>query len=296
MAPPVLQCPPPAVSVPGRECCRAGWWWVPCAGGCVRSRMVVDPMGTVCALWVSPWGPTVGLCGSCGSGGPSGIEGTWAKSCHMGDVLLHCRGRLTPAPQPALAGLWAQMCAPRGTNGPGTLYLWWYSTLYHAMLVPRAGGMATEQLWGQAVWHPWAQPCRVPLGPALLSPVQLGSMAPRGPIPSLQRVPACKLSPKSLSQRLMAVVDWAPQLPSIPATFGCPPHSSPLPAQPYPFQVELSWGGGSRGARRGGEGVRGDEREKRSKKGQHWGERAGHPTSYKKPRGLKTAVSYKISS
>lgn len=123
MAPPVLQCPPPAVSVPGRECCRAGWWWVPCAGSCVRPRIVVDPMGTVCALWVSPWGPTVGLCGSCGSGGPSGIEGTWAKSCHMGDVLLHCRGRPTPAPQPALAGLWAQMCAPRGTNGPGTLYL-----------------------------------------------------------------------------------------------------------------------------------------------------------------------------
>lgn len=150
------------------------------------------------------------------------------------------------------------------------------------MLVPRAGGTATEQLWGQAVWHPWAQPSRVPLGPGSLSPVHLGGSAPGGPIPSLQRTPTCRLSPKSLSQRLMAVVDWAPHLPSIPATFGHPPHSSPLPAQPYPFQVELSWGGGSRGARRGGEGVRGDEREKRSKKGQHWGERAGHPTSYKK--------------
>lgn len=116
------------------------------------------------------------------------------------------------------------------------------------------------------------------------------------PSPSLQRVPACRLSPKSLSQRLMAVVDWAPHLLSIPATFGHPSHSPLLPAQPYPFQVELSWGGGSKGARRGGEGAEGDEREKRSKKGQPWGGRAGHPTSYKKPRGSKTAVSYEIGS
>lgn len=192
--------------------------------------------------------------------------------------------------------LGSTLAAPRGTDGTRTLYLQWYSTLNHAMLVPRAGRTATEQLWGQALWHPWAQPSRMPMGPGSLSPVQLGGTAPGCPSPSLQRVLACRLSPKSLSQRLMAVVDWAPCLPSIPATFGHPPHSPLLSAQPYPFQVELSWGGGSKGARRGGEGAGGDEREKRSKKGQHWGGRAGHPTSYKKPRGSKTAVSYEIGS
>lgn len=187
------------------------------------------------------------------------------KCCVHGQYLLHC----STGTSACLGGaLGSNLAAPRGTDSSRTPYLQWYRTLYHAMLVPRAGGMATEQLWGQAVWHPWAQPSRVPLGPGSLSPVQLGGIASDGPIPSLQRVSPCRFSPKSLFQRLIAV--WIPRLPSIPSTFGCPPHSPHSLHSPIPFRLsclgeeeaeesgegekELKETSGRRGGRRGSTG------------------------------------------
>lgn len=106
-------------------------------------------------------------------------------------------------------------------------------------------------------------------------PVQLGGPAPGGVVPISAEGSCLWAFPKKPVPEADGSGGLGPPAALHPCHLWAPTPQPPLPAQPYPFQVELSWGGGSRGARRGREGAGGDEREKRSKKGQHWGEEQG---------------------
>lgn len=128
------------------------------------------------------------------------------------------------------------------------------------MLGPGTAGTATEQLWGQAEQHHRAwPPCALRL--AILCAA--GMSSPWGGSTPISTKGFCLGGlPKTARPR------GIPHLSSAPTTFGCPPRSPPLPAQPYPFQVELSWGEGSRGAGTGRAetGARGGEQGERIKR------------------------------
>lgn len=175
--------------------------------------------------WVSP-GPLWGCAGAVGKEAPLALRECVTRVI----TLLHCRERTTPAPRPALVGLWAQTWQlPGAQMAPGHCT---FSGTGHCTMPcwsPGQGGRPPSQLWGQAVWHPWAQPSRVPLGPGSPVTCAAGRQCPRCShlISSLQRAPACRLSPKSLSQRLMAVVDLPPAL--HPCHLWAPTPEPPIP-------------------------------------------------------------------
>lgn len=210
----------------------------------------------------------------------------------MGDVPLHCRGGTGPGiPPPASVGLWLQTRLLPGEQG-------WHRDAAAAggfvpCWAPGQRGRPPSGRGGRQRGTPGLSHPTRPRGARPAVPYAAGWHHPGGvPSPPPPRVSAWGggLPQKSLSQRATAAEDWVPHLPSVPATFGCPPRSPPLPAQPYPFQVELSWGGGSRGAGTGGEGAGGGERGERSKNGGRGEEEEqGIKLATKKPRGLKTA-------
>lgn len=208
----------------------------------------------------------------------------------MGDVPLHCRGGTGPGiPHLPRWDFGLKLSCSRGSrDGTGTLRLPGAS----CRAGPRGSGDGHRAAVGAGSVAPRGSATPCPRGARPAVPYAAGWHHPGGvPSPPPPRVSAWGgggLPQKSRSQRATAAEDWVPHLPFVPATFGCPPRSPPLPAQPYPFQVELSWGGGSTGAGTGGEGAGGGERGERSKNGEGGG-RAGYQTSYKKPRGLKTA-------
>lgn len=162
----------------------------------------------------------------------------------MGDVLLHCRGRPTLAPQPASVGLGAQTwLLPGAQTASG--HCAFSGTRHYAMPCwsPGQGGRPPSSCGGRQCGTPGLSHPACPWGQARRHLCSWEAL-PQVSQPISAEHSSCRLPLKSLSQRLM---DWVPHLSSIPATLGHPPHSPPLPAQPYPFQVELSWGGGSKG-------------------------------------------------
>lgn len=138
--------------------------------------------------------PTVGLGGSWGSTGPLLLRRT---ARHRGDVgqILPRVARVTsrstaggvPAPaSPACLGgdFGLKLGRSRGARmAPGRCGC----RGLRAVLGPGAAGTATERPWGQAAWHPGAQPPPVPAGPGPPSPVQRAGITPGGSRPHLHR-------------------------------------------------------------------------------------------------------------
>lgn len=267
-------------------------------GTCGRERGGGSPGDRACQGIPQP---TVGLRGSWGSTGPLLLRRTARHRGDVGQILPRVAwatsrstagGVLAPAsPRLPRWDFGFKLGCSRGSrDGTGTLQLPGAS----CRAGPRGSGDGHRAAVGAGSAAPRGSATQpVPVGPGPPSPMQRAGITPGGSHPHLHRgflLGGGGLPQKSLSQRATAAEDWVPHLPSVPATFGCPPRSPPLPAQPYPFQVELSWGGGSRGAGTGGEGAGGGERGERSKNGGRGEEEEqGIKLATKKPRGLKTA-------
>lgn len=219
-------------------------------GPCAGESVAVGPLGT-CMLGCPL--AHCGLCGSCGAPpAPVGSQASWGHGPNpalgrMGDVLLHCSRvtSLSTCPAPLSGTLGSNVAAPRG----------------HEWLWDAVAARGFMPCWAPGQWGQPLSSCggrqssTTGLGHPASSgspfPVQRGVIALGGSHLHLHLHQGFLLGgppQNSPSQRVMVVENWIPHLSSAPATFGCPPRSPPLPAQPYPFQVELSWGEGSRGA------------------------------------------------